>query len=62
MLVATGAEPLIPPIPGIGSAIVHDAQRFLRDELEPGERVVIVGGSATGCETAEHLIGARAWT
>ncbi len=56
VLVATGAEPLIPPIPGIGSAIVHDAQRFLRDELPPGERVVVVGGSATGCETAEHLI------
>jgi 2,4-dienoyl-CoA reductase (NADPH2) len=59
VLVATGAEPMIPPIPGIGSAIVHDAQRFLRDELRPaaGERVVVVGGSATGCETAEHLIG-----
>jgi pyruvate/2-oxoglutarate dehydrogenase complex dihydrolipoamide dehydrogenase (E3) component len=59
VLVATGAEPLIPPIPGIGSAIVHDAQRFLREELRPaaGERVVVVGGSATGCETAEHLAG-----
>ncbi|WP_028066459.1 NAD(P)/FAD-dependent oxidoreductase [Solirubrobacter soli] len=57
VLVATGAEPLIPPIPGIGSALVDDAQRFLRDELRPaeGERVVVVGGSATGCETAEHL-------
>jgi 2,4-dienoyl-CoA reductase-like NADH-dependent reductase (Old Yellow Enzyme family)/NADPH-dependent glutamate synthase beta subunit-like oxidoreductase len=59
VLVATGAEPLIPPIPGIGSALVNDAQRFLRDELRPaaGERVVVVGGSATGCETAEHLAG-----
>jgi 2,4-dienoyl-CoA reductase-like NADH-dependent reductase (Old Yellow Enzyme family)/thioredoxin reductase len=59
VLVATGAEPLIPPIPGIGSALVHDAQRFLRDELRPAadERVVVVGGSATGCETAEHLAG-----
>lgn len=59
VVVATGAEPLIPPIPGIGSAIVHDAQRFLRDELRPAadERVVVVGGSATGCETAEHLAG-----
>lgn len=59
VLVATGAEPLIPPIPGIGSAIVHDAQRFLRDELRPAadERVVVVGGSATGCEAAEHLAG-----
>jgi len=62
VVVATGAEPLIPPIPGIGSAIVHDAQRFLRDEIRvpAGERVVVVGGSATGCETAEHLVGAGA--
>jgi 2,4-dienoyl-CoA reductase-like NADH-dependent reductase (Old Yellow Enzyme family)/thioredoxin reductase len=59
VVVATGAEPLIPPIPGIGSAIVHDAQRFLRDELPvaAGDRVVVVGGSATGCESAEHLVG-----
>jgi 2,4-dienoyl-CoA reductase (NADPH2) len=58
VVVATGAEPLIPPIPGIGGQTVHDAQRFLRDEVPvaAGERVVVVGGSATGCETAEHLV------
>lgn len=59
VVVATGAEPLIPPIPGIGSAIVHDAQALLRDKVNvaAGDRVVVVGGSATGCETAEHLAG-----
>jgi 2,4-dienoyl-CoA reductase (NADPH2) len=59
VVIATGAEPLIPPIPGIGSAIVHDAQLLLRGEVAvaAGDRVVVVGGSATGCETAEHLAG-----
>ncbi|MEA2274822.1 MAG: hypothetical protein QOI98_3530, partial [Solirubrobacteraceae bacterium] len=59
VVIATGAEPLIPPIPGIGSAIVHDAQALLRGDVPVagGERVVVVGGSATGCETAEHLAG-----
>jgi pyruvate/2-oxoglutarate dehydrogenase complex dihydrolipoamide dehydrogenase (E3) component len=58
VIVATGAEPLVPPIPGIGAANVFDAQRLLRGEVAcaPGERIVVIGGSATGCETAEHLI------
>ncbi|MDN5919143.1 MAG: NAD(P)/FAD-dependent oxidoreductase, partial [Pseudonocardia sp.] len=55
VVVATGAEPLVPPIPGIDGAHVHDAQRLLRGEVDvpAGARVVVVGGSATGCETAE---------
>lgn len=55
LLVATGAGPLVPPIPGI--ELAHDAQRLLRGEIEvrPGTRLVVVGGSATGCETAELL-------
>jgi len=61
VVVATGAEPLIPPIPGIGAAHVHDAQALLRGDLDAGGlRVAIVGGSATGCETAELLAGAGA--
>jgi 2,4-dienoyl-CoA reductase-like NADH-dependent reductase (Old Yellow Enzyme family)/thioredoxin reductase len=57
LVVATGAEPLVPPIPGIDSPHVHDAQKLLRGEVtvEPGQRVVVIGGSATGCETAELL-------
>jgi pyruvate/2-oxoglutarate dehydrogenase complex dihydrolipoamide dehydrogenase (E3) component len=62
VLVATGADPLIPPIPGIGAAHVHDAQDFLREAVPvtAGERIVIVGGSATGCEAAEMLVEAGA--
>jgi pyruvate/2-oxoglutarate dehydrogenase complex dihydrolipoamide dehydrogenase (E3) component len=57
VLVATGAEPLIPPIPGLGSAHVHDALALLREEVTvaAGDDVVVIGGSATGCETAELL-------
>lgn len=58
VVVATGAEPLVPPIPGIDAPHVHDAQLLLRDEVPvaAGQRVVVVGGSATGCETAELLV------
>ncbi len=59
VVVAIGAEPIVPPIPGIGAEMVHDAQLLLRGDIsvEKGERVVVIGGSATGSETAEHLIG-----
>ncbi len=59
VIVAIGAEPIIPPIPGIGSEMVYDAQSLLRGDVPvaAGERVVVIGGSATGCETAEHVVG-----
>jgi 2,4-dienoyl-CoA reductase-like NADH-dependent reductase (Old Yellow Enzyme family)/thioredoxin reductase len=59
VVVAVGAEPLIPPIPGIGGPNVLDAQDILlgRVAIDPGERVAVIGGSATGCETAEFLSG-----
>ncbi|MET7992310.1 FAD-dependent oxidoreductase [Amycolatopsis sp. NPDC005232] len=57
VVVATGAVPLVPPVPGIDGPDVYDAQRLLRGEVEvvPGTRLVVVGGSATGCETAELM-------
>jgi 2,4-dienoyl-CoA reductase-like NADH-dependent reductase (Old Yellow Enzyme family)/NADPH-dependent 2,4-dienoyl-CoA reductase/sulfur reductase-like enzyme len=62
VVVSVGADPLIPPIPGVEGPGVLDAQEILhgRVSVEPGERVVIVGGSATGCETAEWLLAAGA--
>lgn len=58
VLIATGAEPLRPPIPGIESVHVHDATAYLAGEVDvaPGEQVVVIGGSATGCEAAEALL------
>jgi 2,4-dienoyl-CoA reductase-like NADH-dependent reductase (Old Yellow Enzyme family)/thioredoxin reductase len=57
VIVATGAEPMVPPIPGIDGPTVHDAQLLLRGEVAvlAGSRLVVVGGSATGCETAELM-------
>jgi pyruvate/2-oxoglutarate dehydrogenase complex dihydrolipoamide dehydrogenase (E3) component len=57
VIVATGAGPLVPPIEGVDHEHVVDAQRILLGEqpVRDGERVVVIGGSATGCETAEVL-------
>jgi len=62
VVVATGAEPIVPPIPGISAANVHDAQDVLRGDVTVGadDRVVVIGGSATGCETAEFLVDSGA--
>jgi 2,4-dienoyl-CoA reductase-like NADH-dependent reductase (Old Yellow Enzyme family)/thioredoxin reductase len=62
VVVATGAEPLIPPIPGIGGANVHSALDLLLGAVpvRAGERIAVIGGSATGCETAEHAAEAGA--
>jgi 2,4-dienoyl-CoA reductase-like NADH-dependent reductase (Old Yellow Enzyme family)/thioredoxin reductase len=62
VVVANGAAPLFPPIPGIDGPNVVDAQDLLYDRVPvaAGARVVIVGGSATGCETAELLLSTGA--
>lgn len=62
VVIASGADPLLPAIEGIDQAIVVDAQELLLDRLraDPGRSVVVVGGSATGCETAELLVQRRA--
>jgi 2,4-dienoyl-CoA reductase-like NADH-dependent reductase (Old Yellow Enzyme family)/thioredoxin reductase len=62
VLIATGADPLLPPIPGLQATYVHDALLYLAGEITiaPGEHVAIIGGSATGCETAEALVAAGA--
>ena len=51
---------LLPPIPGIEDDSVLDAQAAAvrPSQLAPGVSVAIVGGSATGCETAELLLEA----
>lgn len=62
VVVATGAEPIVPPIPGLDGAHVQDAVAVMRGEapLRRGERLAVIGGSATGCETAELAAAAGA--
>lgn len=68
LLIATGARPIRPDIPGIdapwvrGVQTLDDAQRLL-DLLEPGVReAVVVGGGYIGLEMAEAFVsrGVRA--
>ncbi|HEY1689769.1 MAG TPA: NAD(P)/FAD-dependent oxidoreductase [Solirubrobacteraceae bacterium] len=58
VVLATGADALMPPIPGLDGEGVHDAQALLLGEvpIRAGEHVAVIGGSATGCETAELLL------
>jgi 2,4-dienoyl-CoA reductase-like NADH-dependent reductase (Old Yellow Enzyme family)/thioredoxin reductase len=55
IIVATGAEAFLPPIPVRGAKPVVQALAVLRGQAEVGDRVVIVGGELVGCETAEYL-------
>ncbi len=54
VLVATGAKPLVPPIPGVDRPEVVTAWDVLGG-FEVGRRVLVVGGGLTGLETAELL-------
>ncbi|SMP42962.1 FAD-dependent oxidoreductase [Anoxynatronum buryatiense] len=53
VVVAVGAEPLVPSIPGIDSAI-HAIHSYGKED-HLGETVVVIGGGQVGCETGLHL-------
>jgi 2,4-dienoyl-CoA reductase-like NADH-dependent reductase (Old Yellow Enzyme family)/thioredoxin reductase len=54
VIVATGALPLLPVIPGWDPARTFTAGEAL--EGRPmGEKLIVIGGGMVGCETAEHL-------
>lgn len=56
LVVASGARPAEMKVPGMDKPHVVNAWDVLKEEVyDIGGKVVIVGGSATGCETA-HLI------
>jgi len=55
VILATGAVPIIPDIPGICGANVATAEEVLTGRREVGKEVIIVGGGMVGCETAEFL-------
>ncbi|UYM03476.1 FAD-dependent oxidoreductase [Solicola gregarius] len=63
LILATGAEPYLPDLPGIDSAGIHtahtldDGQRVLDDLLESSPRhAVVVGGGYVGLEMAESFV------
>jgi 2,4-dienoyl-CoA reductase (NADPH2) len=55
VVVATGAEPVTPDIPGIRGENVVNAWDVLGGEASVGKRVIVLGGGSVGCETAIHL-------
>ena len=51
---AIGADPLIPPIPGVdGGNVLWSGDSFFAPE-KVGQNVVVIGGGQVGCETAVH--------
>ncbi|MFO7784675.1 MAG: FAD-dependent oxidoreductase [Desulfatiglandales bacterium] len=52
VIVATGASPIQPDIPGVGGDNVVSAWDLLEKDVTLGKRVVIVGGNALGLEIA----------
>ena len=55
VILATGASPILPNIPGIETQGVVTAWDVLSGKDRVGEKVVIVGGNAVGLETALYL-------
>ena len=55
VILAVGASPIVPDIPGIeGDNVVH-AEEALAGHVNVGDSVVIVGGELVACETALYL-------
>jgi len=55
VIVATGARPIVPSLPGIEKEKVVTAWQVLKGETTPEGKVVILGGGEVGAETAEYL-------
>ncbi len=55
VIVAAGAAPILPDIPGADRGNVMTAIEALTGSKEVGQKVVVVGGGSVGCETAEFL-------
>jgi len=56
VVLAVGAEPLLPPIPGIDAPHVVPAAAVLTGRKRVHGTVIVIGGGLVGCETAEFLL------
>ncbi len=52
VLLASGGQPVRPPLPGVDGSQVVQAWEVLAGGVETGRRVVVIGGGAVGVETA----------
>lgn len=55
VIVATGASPLMPPIPGIDKTFVITAEDVLTGKKHLGEKVIVAGGGQVGVEVANFI-------
>jgi 2,4-dienoyl-CoA reductase-like NADH-dependent reductase (Old Yellow Enzyme family)/thioredoxin reductase len=56
VIVATGGRPTIPTdVPGVDKSIVATPHDILTGKVNIRDRVVILGGGALGCETADYV-------
>ncbi len=55
LVLAVGADPYRPDIPGLAGSNVLWAGDVFADVAETGDRVIIAGGGGIGCEAALHL-------
>lgn len=55
IILASGSNPLILPIPGLDACGYVTAQDMLEGKAAMGKRVLVVGGGMVGCEAAEFL-------
>lgn len=55
VIIATGAKPYIPFIPGTDKLNVHTYLDILSGQVEPGKRVVVIGGKLVGVQIAELI-------
>jgi pyruvate/2-oxoglutarate dehydrogenase complex dihydrolipoamide dehydrogenase (E3) component len=56
VIVATGAKPIIPPIPGATLPHVYTVEQAITGQVDlSGKKVAVIGGGVTGLETAHVL-------
>ena len=57
LIMAVGADPIVPPIPGIDNPKVVGLEALHQTPPALGQKVVILGGGLIGSETAVYLDG-----
>jgi 2-enoate reductase len=55
IIIATGATPFIPQIPGVDKDLVTTDVDLLLGKKEAGKTVVVLGAGLSGCEVAAHV-------
>jgi NADPH-dependent 2,4-dienoyl-CoA reductase/sulfur reductase-like enzyme len=55
IILAAGARPLIPEIPGVPGEALFIPEEALEQSRPMGERILVIGGGMVGCEVAEYL-------